>query len=77
MKKLLIFTYLLCVFGLVAQSAKKDHRVIVIMTDGLRWQEVYKGMDSVIAKRKSTTTAIALKFSRNIGLLRPKSAERN
>lgn len=51
MKKLLIFAFILTVFGLFAQGTK-DHRVIVIMTDGLRWQEVFKGMDSVIAKKK-------------------------
>ncbi len=32
------------------QSA--DHRVIVIMTDGFRWQEVFGGMDSSIVKVK-------------------------
>lgn len=29
-----------------------DHRVIVVMTDGFRWQEVYGGMDSSIVKVK-------------------------
>lgn len=33
-------------------SAQGDHRVIVIMTDGLRWQDVFKGLDSSILKQK-------------------------
>lgn len=38
-------------FSLFAQKSN-DHRVIVIMTDGFRWQEVFGGMDSSIVKVK-------------------------
>ena len=38
-------------FSLFAQQSN-DHRVIVIMTDGFRWQEVFGGMDSSIVKVK-------------------------
>lgn len=38
-------------FGAFAQSSK-DHRVIVITTDGFRWQEVFKGLDADIVRMK-------------------------
>lgn len=46
-----IFTVLLIVFSnnVIAQSSQN---IIVITTDGLRWQEVFKGMDSAIANNK-------------------------
>lgn len=51
MKKFsLLLLLLTSSFLLVSQS--KPHRVIVIMTDGLRWQEVFRGLDSVIANNK-------------------------
>ena len=43
----LIFTFLLIVgFEVKAQRAEN---IIIITTDGFRWQEVFKGMDSAIA----------------------------
>jgi hypothetical protein len=38
-------------FGVFAQQPN-DHRVIVITTDGFRWQEVFKGLDAEIVKMK-------------------------
>ncbi len=46
MKKI-IFA-LLCISSLKGFSQDKDQKLIIITTDGLRWQEVYKGMDSAI-----------------------------
>ena len=46
MKKLL-FPFLL--FIAHASVAQKIEHVIIITTDGFRWQEVFNGMDSAIA----------------------------
>lgn len=46
---------LLAFFMLVSaatQAQDKDQKIIIITTDGLRWQEVFKGMDSAIATNK-------------------------
>ena len=50
-KIILIFVCLLSFSTLYSQN-RDDHRVIVIMTDGFRWQEVFGGMDSSIVKVK-------------------------
>ena len=44
----------MCVLSFLTVQAQQtnDHRVIVIMTDGFRWQEVFGGMDSSIVKVK-------------------------
>jgi hypothetical protein len=42
----------LCLFLSVQALAQKVENVIVITTDGLRWQEVFGGMDSAIANNK-------------------------
>ena len=49
MKKLLI---LLFVFNIKAASAQTAENLIIITTDGFRWQEVFGGMDSAIANNK-------------------------
>lgn len=49
MKKLFILSLIL-ISSL--SSAQKTENIIVITTDGLRWQEVFKGMDSKIANDK-------------------------
>ncbi len=46
MKKLLV---LLFVFSVKAASAQTAENIIIITTDGFRWQEVFGGMDSAIA----------------------------
>ncbi len=46
MKQLLFFICLFCAGVLAAQ---KTENIIIITTDGLRWQEVFKGMDSFLA----------------------------
>ncbi|MEI9910375.1 MAG: sulfatase-like hydrolase/transferase [Bacteroidota bacterium] len=45
----------LAVFVLVScllQAQNKTENIIIITTDGLRWQDVFKGMDSAIANNK-------------------------
>ena len=49
MKNLLI---LLFVFVIKTASAQTAENIIIITTDGLRWQEVFGGMDSAIANNK-------------------------
>ncbi len=49
-----LYLVVFCFVCLPAVQAQKvtDHRVIVIMTDGFRWQEVFGGVDSSIVKVK-------------------------
>ena len=49
MKKLLILLFVLNANTIFAQTAEN---IIIITTDGLRWQEVFGGMDSAIANNK-------------------------
>ena len=51
-KKLLVGLLFICSCFVMQAQNSKDHRVIVIMTDGFRWQEVFGGMDSSIVKVK-------------------------
>ncbi len=48
---------------LPAQTAHKANRVIFVMTDGLRWQEVFQGADEVLMNKENggVTNADALK----------------
>jgi hypothetical protein len=52
MKNSIIFLLLLGSFGLFAQDTTKIENVIIITTDGFRWQEVFKGIDPAIANDK-------------------------
>jgi hypothetical protein len=47
MKNLLLFLFLISSVRAMAQ--RQTENIIIITTDGLRWQEVFKGMDSSIA----------------------------
>jgi Type I phosphodiesterase / nucleotide pyrophosphatase len=49
MKKIILFKLLIT--SLTAFSQKAEN-IIIITTDGLRWQEVFAGMDSAIANNK-------------------------
>ncbi len=49
MKKSLL---ILLVFTSFLSSAQKTENIIIITTDGFRWQEIFKGMDSAIANDK-------------------------
>ena len=46
MKKSIFLLFILT--GFLASSQKTEN-IIIITTDGLRWQEVFKGLDSDIA----------------------------
>ncbi|MBL7703501.1 MAG: hypothetical protein JNM14_14715 [Ferruginibacter sp.] len=63
MKKLLI---LLLICNTKAVLAQKAENIIIVTTDGLRWQEVFGGMDSAIANNKKfnqdDSTAIFKKY---------------
>jgi hypothetical protein len=39
----------------LAQAAPKDQRVVLVTLDGVRWQEVFRGADPVIATDKTLT----------------------
>lgn len=47
MQKLIVLFFLL--LSGVVQSQRQTENIIIITTDGFRWQEVFKGMDSAIA----------------------------
>lgn len=49
MKKLVLIFSLLLSF---LSSAQKTENIIIITTDGFRWQEVFKGLDTAIANDK-------------------------
>ncbi|MHA8080073.1 phosphoglyceromutase [Aquirufa regiilacus] len=51
-KKLFVCALFICSYSIIQAQNINDHRVIVIMTDGFRWQEVFGGMDSSIVKVK-------------------------
>jgi Metalloenzyme superfamily len=50
MKKLL--TIIACILLLKTNAQDTDQKFIIITSDGLRWQEVFKGMDSLIGVDK-------------------------
>lgn len=47
----IVFSFLF-VFGMFFCEAQKAENIIIISTDGFRWQEVFGGMDSAIANNK-------------------------
>ncbi|MFT3750744.1 MAG: alkaline phosphatase family protein [Agriterribacter sp.] len=49
MKKMIIFLFLVPAYLIAQQKTTDIKNVIVITTDGLRWQEVFKGMDTALA----------------------------
>ncbi|MEZ0131368.1 phosphoglyceromutase, partial [Flavobacterium sp. LBUM151] len=49
MKKALLILFILTNF---LSHAQKTENIIIITTDGFRWQEVFKGMDAEIANDK-------------------------
>ena len=46
------FGLLILSFSCLSLSAQKAENLIIITTDGLRWQEVFKGMDTALANNK-------------------------
>ncbi len=47
-----LFLLILSLFSISSFAQHKTQNVIVITTDGFRWQEVFKGMDTEIANNK-------------------------
>lgn len=60
MKKLLMAVGLFCTGAVV--YAQKTENIIIITTDGFRWQEVFGGMDKEIANDKSFNQGDSLKI---------------
>jgi len=52
MNKVIIVFFVLFNYALQAQN--KTENIIIITTDGFRWQDVFKGMDSAIANNTAT-----------------------
>lgn len=50
MKKIFL---ILSLFLVIISNAQKTENVIIITTDGLRWQELFKGMDEKLANDKN------------------------
>lgn len=50
MKQCILFLYLLLPFAMLAQSKSPIQNIIIVTTDGFRWQEVFQGIDSTIAE---------------------------
>lgn len=51
-KNILFFLFLVLSFNSWSQSNRKTENVIVITLDGMRWQEVFGGIDSVLMNNK-------------------------
>lgn len=49
MKNLLLSV---CLFGTLNSFAQKAENIVIITTDGFRWQELFSGMDSAVANDK-------------------------
>lgn len=47
MQKILLYVF---TFLVLSVQAQKTENIIIITTDGLRWQELFKGMDETIAR---------------------------
>lgn len=62
----LFFLLTIVLIQAFGQSVSPQKKVIVITTDGLRWQEVFKGLDTAILKMKSfqkgDSIAAAIKY---------------
>ncbi len=52
MKRITFFFFLFISFYSSAQPGKLADNIIIITTDGFRWQEVFEGMDSAIANNR-------------------------
>jgi hypothetical protein len=53
----LIFLVLLGLLAFPAFAAPRTRNVIVVMTDGLRWQEVFQGADSALMNKENGAVA--------------------
>src|SRR5436190_23491245 len=53
MRRLLMILLALVVLQQVGSAQSKIENIIIITTDGLRWEEVFGGMDSAIANNET------------------------
>jgi hypothetical protein len=70
MKKIFL---ILILFSAIVTKAQQAENIIIITTDGFRWQEAFKGMDETLARDKMTA-AISIK---NTGLKTLMNVEKN
>jgi hypothetical protein len=64
MKKLF---FVLC-FGLsIAAHAQQPQNIIIVTTDGFRWQDLFKGMDDTIARQKQFNEGDSLGLIKKYG----------
>ena len=67
-KRLILFGFLTIVLNYAfGQSVSQNIKVIVITTDGLRWEEVFKGLDTSILKYKSYQKGDSTSTASNFG----------
>ena len=53
MKRSLLLSIVVCMVGFVsAQSSRKTENLIIVTLDGMRWQEVFGGVDSALMNNK-------------------------
>jgi len=64
---LLFFT----LFSIIARGQQQIDNVIIVTTDGLRWQEVFKGMDAQIANDSRFNQGDSAYIHRNYGGAEP------
>src|SRR5512132_2455415 len=60
--------------GAEAQRPRRSENVVLIVTDGLRWQEVFHGADSALANRKWGGVEDTVAFRREFVRPDPRSA---
>lgn len=65
MKKLIVFIFIL---SAIQSQAQKTENIIIITTDGFRWQEVFKGIDPEITNNKKFNQATVLIFIKNTAI---------
>lgn len=65
MKNLLFIVGLLICFNAVAQQSGAN--IIIVTTDGLRWQEVFRGMDTALANNPEFNQGSRLDLYKNYG----------
>ena len=67
MKKILLIVLLIISFNIVSNAQLKNRKIIVITTDGFRWQEIFKGLDVEILKNKFYQNGDSVNTVKNFG----------
>lgn len=73
----LLSTLIAFLISVAALAQDKDQKIIIITTDGLRWQEVFKGMDAEIAKNPKFNQEDSAGIFKNIGIKQKPAADRS